>query len=31
MIAATAGIWFLNLIVPSIFGSILITRMRLLR
>ena len=31
MIAATAGIWLLNLIIPSIFGSILIIRMRLLR
>jgi Lysylphosphatidylglycerol synthase TM region len=31
MLAATAGIWLLNLIVPSIVGSILILRMRLLR
>ena len=31
MLTATAGIWFLNLIVPSIIGSILILRMRLLR
>ena len=31
MVAATAGIWLLNLIIPSIFGSILIIRMRLLR
>ncbi len=30
MLAATAGIWFLNLIVPSIIGSILILRMRIL-
>lgn len=31
MLAATAGIWLLNLIIPSIIGSILILRMRLLR
>ncbi len=31
IIAATAGIWMLNLIIPSIAGSILILRMRLLR
>lgn len=31
MLAATAGIWILNLIIPSIFGSILILRMKLLR
>ena len=31
MVAATAGIWLLNLIIPSIFGSLLILRMRLLR
>jgi len=31
MIAATAGIWLLNLIIPSVFGSILIARMRILR
>jgi Lysylphosphatidylglycerol synthase TM region len=30
MLAATAGIWFLNLIVPSVIGSILILRMRIL-
>jgi uncharacterized membrane protein YbhN (UPF0104 family) len=30
MLAATAGIWMLNLIIPSIFGSVLIMRMRLL-
>jgi len=31
ILAATVGIWLLNLIVPSIIGSILILRMRLLR
>lgn len=31
ILAATTGIWLLNLIVPSIVGSILILRMRLLR
>lgn len=31
MLAATAGIWLLNLIIPSIAGSILVMRMRLLR
>ena len=31
IIAATMGIWLLNLIIPSIIGSILILRMRLLR
>jgi lysylphosphatidylglycerol synthase-like protein len=31
MLAATAGIWLLNLIMPSVVGSILILRMRLLR
>ena len=31
VLAATMGIWMLNLIVPSIFGSILIMRMRLLK
>ncbi len=31
MLAATAGVWLLNLIIPSVFGSILIMRMRLLR
>ena len=31
MVAATAGIWLLNLIIPSIAGSILIMRMKLLR
>jgi lysylphosphatidylglycerol synthase-like protein len=31
MLAATAGIWLLNLIIPSILGSILVLRMRLLR
>ncbi len=31
ILAATAGIWLLNLIIPSIIGSILILRMRLLR
>jgi len=31
ILAATAGIWFLNLIIPSVFGSILIIRMKLLR
>ncbi len=31
VLAATMGIWLLNLILPSIFGSILIMRMRLLR
>ncbi len=31
VLAATIGIWLLNLILPSIFGSILIMRMRLLR
>lgn len=30
MLAATAGIWLLNLIIPSIIGSILIFRMRFL-
>ncbi len=31
MLAATAGVWLLNLIIPSIIGSILILRMRILR
>jgi len=31
ILAATTGIWLLNLILPSIFGSILIIRMKLLR
>jgi hypothetical protein len=31
MLAATAGIWVLNLIIPSIVGSVLVMRMRLLR
>src|SRR4051812_26050514 len=31
ILAATAGIWFLNLIIPSIAGSILILRMKLLK
>ena len=31
ILAATMGIWLLNLILPSIFGSVLIMRMRLLR
>jgi len=31
MVAATTGIWLLNLIVPSVLGSILIMRMRILR
>ena len=31
MLAATAGVWLLNLIIPSILGSVLILRMRLLR
>lgn len=31
IVAATAGIWLLNLIVPSVAGSILMIRMRLLR
>ena len=31
MLAATAGIWLLNLIVPSLAGSILILRMKLIR
>jgi len=31
IVAATMGIWLLNLIIPSIIGSILILRMRLLR
>ena len=31
ILAATAGIWLLNLIVPSVIGSILILRMRWLR
>ena len=31
MVAATTGIWMLNLIVPSVLGSVLIMRMRLLR
>ena len=31
MLGATMGIWLLNLILPSIFGSVLIMRMRLLR
>ena len=31
MLAATAGIWLLNLIVPSVIGSFLILRMKLLR
>jgi len=30
ILAATSGIWLLNLVLPSIFGSILIMRMRLL-
>lgn len=31
MLAATAGIWLLNLIIPSVLGSLLILRMRLLK
>ena len=31
ILAATSGIWLLNLVLPSIIGSILIMRMRLLR
>jgi len=31
IMAATAGIWLLNLVVPAVFGSVLIMRMRLLR
>jgi hypothetical protein len=31
ILAATAGIWLLNLIIPSIIGSILILRMKLLK
>jgi Lysylphosphatidylglycerol synthase TM region len=31
ILAATTGIWLLNLVIPSIIGSILIFRMRLLR
>ena len=31
MLAATAGIWIVNLIIPSIFGSLLILRMKILR
>jgi len=31
IVAATGGIWLLNLIIPSIIGSILIFRMRLLQ
>ncbi len=31
MLAATTGIWFLNLIIPSIIGSLLIIRMRILQ
>lgn len=31
IVAASTGIWMLNLIIPSIIGSILILRMRLLR
>ena len=31
ILVATTGIWMLNLIIPSIIGSILILRMRLLR
>ncbi len=31
ILAATAGIWLLNLIIPSVIGSILILRMRWLR
>lgn len=31
ILAATAGLWVLNLVVPSILGSILIMKMRLLR
>ena len=31
MLAATMGIWLLNLILPSILGSVLVMRMRLLR
>ena len=31
VLGATMGIWLLNLILPSIFGSVLIMRMRLLR
>jgi hypothetical protein len=30
MLAATSGIWLLNLVLPSIFGSILIMRMKLI-
>lgn len=30
VLAATSGIWLLNIVLPSIFGSILIMRMRLL-
>lgn len=31
MVAASSGIWLLNLIIPSVLGSILIMRMKLLR
>lgn len=31
ILAATAGVWLLNLIVPSVIGSVLIFRMRLLK
>ncbi|MBA3828813.1 MAG: flippase-like domain-containing protein [Taibaiella sp.] len=31
ILGATMGIWFLNLIIPSIIGSILLLRMRVLR
>jgi hypothetical protein len=31
MVAATAGIWLFNLIIPSVLGSLLILRMRLLQ
>jgi hypothetical protein len=31
IVAATAGLWFLNLIVPAVIGSILLVRLRLLR
>lgn len=31
VIAATMAIWLLNLIIPSVFGSVLMLRMRLLR
>ncbi len=31
IVAATTGIWFLNLIIPSVIGSILIIKMRLFR